>query len=324
MSGDCPELSVCIVSWNTRELLRDCLSSLAADPASVDWEIIVVDNASTDGSPDMVVEEFPEVALIASARNLGFSGGSNAGLERATGRCLVILNPDTRVEVGALAGLAQYLDAHPSVGAVGPQLIRGDGSLELSCGRTPSLGSEIVHKLLLHRVFPFFRFGRWNHESTRLVGWVTGACLMVRREAADQVGFLDARMFMCFEDLDWCMRLHRAGWEIAYYPAHRVIHLGGQSIQQNREEMLVVSQQSLFFLFQKHSGPLQLMALRALTVVEMLLRSLVWSGLRLAVPGRRCEARQRLAAYRRILYRTLADPAYWAPMVPTDPHTAEN
>jgi len=321
---DRPELSVCIVSWNTSDLLRDCLKSLAADPASSGWEIIVVDNASTDGSPDMVVEEFPEVTSIAKTRNLGFSGGSNAGLERATGRHLLILNPDTRVEAGALGGLVQYLDAHPGVGAVGPQLIRGDGSLELSCGRTPSLGAEIVHKLLLHRVFPFFRFGRWDHDSPRSVGWVTGACLMVRREAADQVGFLDTRMFMCFEDLDWCMRLRRAGWEIAYYPAHRVVHLGGQSIRQNREEMLVVSQQSLFFLFQKHSGRWQLTALRGLTVVEMLLRSLVWCGLALAAPGRRCEARQRLAAYRRILRRTIADPAYWAPMVSTDPRIAEN
>ena len=324
MSDDRPALSVCIVSWNTRDLLRDCLSSLVADPASNDWEIIVVDNASTDGSPDMVVEEFPEVMLIANARNLGFSRGNNAGLERATGRHLLILNPDTRVEADALSGLAQYLDAHPGVGAVGPRLIRGDGTLELSCGRTPSLGAEIVHKLLLHRVFPFFRFGRWDHESTRSVGWVTGACLMVRREAADQVGLLDTRMFMCFEDLDWCMRLHRAGWQIVYYPTHRVIHLGGQSIQQNREEMLVVSQQSLFFLFQKHSGRLQLTVLRILTVVEMLLRSLVWSGLGLAAPSRRCEARQRLAAYRRILYRTIADPVYWAPMASTDPQAAEN
>ena len=324
MKGDRPELSVCIVSWNTRDLLEACLASLAADPDSDGWEIIVVDNASTDGSPDMVAEAYPQVLLIAHSRNLGFSGGSNAGLQRATGRHLLILNPDTRVEAGALSGLVQHLDTHPDVGAAGPRLIGGDGTLELSCGRSPSIGAEIVHKLLLHRVFPFFRFGRWDHESTRSVGWVTGACLMVRREAADQVGLLDTRIFMCFEDLDWCMRLRRAGWEIAYCPAHCVVHLGGQSIQQNREEMLVVSQQSLFYLFEKHSGHLQLTFLRALTVVEMLLRSLVWSGLAVAVPGRRGEARQRLAAYRRILYRTIVDQSYWAPMTTTNPRTAEN
>ena len=147
---------------------------------------------------------------------------------------------------------------------------------------------------------------------------------MVRREAADQVGLLDTRIFMCFEDLDWCMRLRQAGWEIVYCPAHCVVHLGGQSIRQNREEMLVVSQQSLFYLFEKHSDHLRLTALRALTVVEMLLRSLVWSGLALTVPGRRCEARQRLAAYRRILHRTIADPTYWAPMASTEPQTAES
>ena len=309
-----PALSICVLNWNTRGLLRDCLESLFADPDSAGWEIIVVDNASTDGSAAMVSEQFPVARLIANERNLGFAGGNNVGLAGARGRHLLILNSDTRVESGTLGQLVDHLDRNPRDGAVGPRLVNADGSLQLSCGRPPGLGAEIVHKLLLHRAFPFFRFGRWDHKSARSVGWVTGACLMVRRAAVDQVGFLDDSIYMCFEDLEWCMRLRQAGWGVVYLPVGRVVHLEGQSIAQNLEEMLVVSQQSLYYLFQKHFGPVRVAALRALTAVEMLLRSIIWTGgAWLAAPRRRGEARQRLAAYRRILHRTLLDRSYWDP-----------
>ena len=200
----------------------------------------------------MVAEEFPQIQLIATDENLGFSRGNNLALERARGRHLLLLNPDTRVEPGALGQLAAYMDAHPGVGAVGPMLTDAAGGLELSCGRSPSLAFEIVHKLLLHRLLTFFRFGGWHHRRRRSVGWVTGACLMVRAEATAQTGFLDPQMFMCFEDLDWCMRLRRQGWEIVYCPSSRVTHLGGQSIGQDLGRMLVISQQRLYYLFQKH------------------------------------------------------------------------
>lgn len=191
--GPAPALSVCITSWNTRDLLRDCLHAIFADPQSREWEVLVVDNASDDGSPAMVAEEFSQAQLIVSRENLGFSRGNNLALERARGRHLLLLNPDTRVESGALGQLVAYLDAHPHVGAVGPMLTDARGGLELSCGRSPGLAAEIVHKLLLHRLLTFFRFGRWHHRSRRSVGWVTGACLMVRAAAAEQTGFLDPR-----------------------------------------------------------------------------------------------------------------------------------
>ena len=308
-----PSLSICVLSWNTRDLLRDCLQSLFADPDSASWEVVVVDNASADGSPAMVAAEFPRAELIVNDRNLGFSGGNNVGLTRARGRHMLILNSDTRVEAGTLTQLVSHLDENPRVGAAGPRLVNADGSLQLSCGRAPGLGTEIVHKLLLHRAFPFFRFGRWDHDSTRSVGWVTGACMMVRKAAVDQVGLLDDSIYMCFEDLDWCMRLGRAGWQVIYHPVGCVVHLGGESIRQNLEEMLVVSQQSLYFLFHKHFGPVHVAALRVLTAVEMLLRSTIWATLGVVAPSRRPEAAQRLAAYRRILRRTLFDVSYWDP-----------
>ena len=130
-------LSICIVSWNTRELLEACLRSLYADPDSAGWQVLVVDNASSDGSADMVADRFPQAELIRSEKNLGFSRGNNLALERATGRCLLLLNSDTAVDAGALGGLVDYLDSDPEAGAVGPRLVYPDGSLQLSCGRTP-------------------------------------------------------------------------------------------------------------------------------------------------------------------------------------------
>ncbi len=308
-----PELSICILSWNTEAFTRDCLASLFADPRSSGWQVIVVDNDSADCSATMVAEEYPDAELIRSPKNLGFAGGNNLALTHARGRFLLLLNSDTRVPTGALGHLLDHLEQHPQVGAAGPRLVDAAGQLELSCGRPPGLTPEIFHKLLLHRVFPFFRLGCWHHRETRDVGWVTGACLMIRRQALDAAGSLDDGIFMCFEDLEWCMRLRAVGWRIEYVPGTQVVHLEGQSISQRLGEMLIVSQQSLYYLFQKHFSRSHLHALRLLTTVEMVLRTVLWSALWTVRPGARSEAGSRLAAYRVILRRTLADRSYWAP-----------
>ena len=313
MAASPPELSICILSWNTEALTRDCLASVFADPRSTGWQVIVVDNDSADGSATMVAEQYPAAELIRSPQNLGFAGGNNLALTHARGRFLLLLNSDTRVPTGALGHLLDHLERHPQVGAAGPRLVDATGRLELSCGRAPGLTPEIFHKLLLHRVFPFFRFGRWNHRETRDVGWVTGACLMIRRQALDAAGCLDDGIFMCFEDLEWCMRLRAVGWRIDYVPGSQVVHLEGQSIGQRLGDMLVVSQQSLYYLFQKHFSRAHLHALRLLTTVEMILRTVLWSALWTVRPGARREAGSRLAAYRVIFRRTLADRSYWAP-----------
>lgn len=311
-----PVLSIVIVNWNTCQLLRDCLESLLADPDSGRWEILVVDNASADDSVAMVQRCFPQVRLLASPENLGFSRGNNLALEQARGEYLLLLNSDTRVECGALGALVAFMAGQPRIGAAGPMLLNADGSLQLSCGIVPSLRTEIVHKLLLHRLFPFFKLAGWDHRSARAVGWVSGACLLIRRQALAEVGPLDPAIYMCCEDLEWCMRLAEKNWQIFYYPFSRVVHLEGQSIRKNLGQMLVISQQSLFYLFQKHFGPGHLLFLRLLTLVEMVLRSILWGGLFIALPARRAESRQRLQAYRQILRRSLLDRTYWSPLDP--------
>ena len=320
-----PELSIVIVNWNTRQLLRDCLQSICADPASGQWEVVVVDNASADDSAAMVRRYFPQVQLLASSENLGFGRANNLALERARGEYLLLLNSDTRVEPGALGALVDFVKERPRAGAAGPMLLNADGSLQLSCGIAPSLKTEIAHKLLLHRLFPFFKLAGWDHRLPRSVGWVSGACLLIRRQALEEVGALDPAMYMCCEDLEWCLRLRKRGWQIFYYPFSRVVHLEGQSIRKNLGEMLVVSQQSLYYLFQKHFGAGQLRVLRLLTLVEMGLRSALWSALFVCSRARRSEGRQRLRAYRQILRRSLFDRPYWSPMrTPADKRSSEN
>ena len=264
----------------------------------------------------MVEESFPEVEVIRSRENLGFSGGHNLALARARGRHLLILNPDTRVDPGALGGMVDFADRNPGVGAVGPRLEDGRGSLQRSWGATPGTISLIAHKLLLHRLFPGPRLARSRSWEGGDVGWVTGACLMVRREAAEAAGPLDDGMFMCHEDVEWCMRLGEAGWRVVHYPRSRVVHHEGRSIRQRLGEMLVVSQQSQYYLVQKHFGRGRLHLLRLLTAVEMVLRASIWSLLWPLRPAARGEARDRLGAYRRILWRTLADRGFWAPRDP--------
>ena len=307
------KLSICILSWNTCQLLADCLHSLYDDPEARHWQVIVVDNDSADDSAHMVAAQFPQVELIRSEQNLGFAGGNNLAISTATAPVLLLLNSDTRVPVGALSRLLATLSDQPATGAVGPRLENADGDLEYSCGRAPGLLPEIVHKLLLHRVFPYFRFGFWHHRQQRDVGWVTGACIMVRRAAIDVAGPLDDAMFMCYEDLEWCMRLKASGWRIVYEPASIVTHLEGRSISQRFGQMLVVSQQSLFYLFDKHFGSTRLYLLRIFTLIEMILRSILWTVLWIFRPASRVEGRQRLGAYRTIFHRTLTDRTYWAP-----------
>ena len=321
MSGTVPRsplLSIIVVNYNTSDLLARCLDSIFEDDTSR-WEVIVVDNGSTDNSVALVEARFPQVTLLASPQNLGFSGANNLALRQARGDFFLLLNTDTRVPPGSLGPMVAHMAANLWIGALGPRLVNASGELELSCGRHPNLASEIVHKLLLHKAFPFFRFGRWNHLDRRPVGWVTGACLMVRREAAEQTGFLDQGFFMCYEDVDWCMRIDRAGWQIIYYPDVEIEHDRGGTISRNLGELLVISQESQYYLFQKHFGPASLNLMRLLTVMEMGLRSAVWTAAALSGRRRR-EARLRLKAYRKIAGRTILKRSFWAPLTSPDTH----
>ncbi|HSQ17088.1 MAG TPA: glycosyltransferase family 2 protein, partial [Anaerolineales bacterium] len=230
-----PDLSICIVTLNTRQCLRDCLDSLAAHPASLPTEIIVVDNASSDGTQAMLAAEYPQVALIQNEKNEGFARPSNQAMRAASGCYLLLLNPDTLVHAGALDTLVTFLEQHPQAGIVGPKVLNRDGSLQMACRRgIPSPGAMISYFLKLHRLFPRSRrFGGYllnylDEDETHLVDGVSGSCMLVRRSAAEQASYFDEQFFAYQEDADFCFQMQRLGWKVYYHPAARITHFGGQ------------------------------------------------------------------------------------------------
>jgi len=257
-----PTLSVIIVTWNVKELLLRTLARLPAACAPVTWEAIVVDNASSDGSQQAVHAAFPGVTYFYNDSNFGYAKANNQGLKLAQGSFLLLLNPDTEPDAGTLAGLVRFLQAHPAAGIVGPALVLPDGSPQpYGFGGDPTIGY-----LLRRNIKRLARRGPlhdWGAAQAGPVDWVSGACLLVRREAYAQIGGLDEGMFMYFEDNDWCWRARQAGWQVWREPAARVVHIGGQSLKQNRRAPAAYYA-SLRTFYQRHYGPLDRLALALL------------------------------------------------------------
>jgi N-acetylglucosaminyl-diphospho-decaprenol L-rhamnosyltransferase len=224
-----PEISIVIVSYRTPEHLRRCLRVLASDSSRRSREILVVDNDSGDESAELA-RSFDGVRVIETGENLGFAGGVNRGLAEATGRFITIMNPDVEVRPEALDTLADFLEAHPESGIVAPKLLNPDGTLQYSCRRFYTLTTLVLRRTVLGRLFPGAAPLRrhlmldYDHASPRAVDWVAGAMLMVRREALDDVGPMDDRYFLYFEDVDWCTRMQARGWLVHYVPEATVIH----------------------------------------------------------------------------------------------------
>ena len=280
------DLSILIVSWNVRELLRKCLysvisnqysvssnqtpdSSLNTEHCSLNTEVIVVDNCSSDGSVEMLRSEFPNVHLIGNSENVGFTRANNQALAMAQGRYLFLLNPDTELGPGALSALVAYMDAHPRVGMIGPQLRYGDGSIQSSRRRFPTLATAFLESTKLQQWFPHNRvlthyYMRDTDDSaTQEVDWINGSAMFTRREVYDQVGGLDEAFFMYSEELDWCFRIKQAGWQIVYLPSAQITHYEGKSSEQ------VVAKRDIYFhsskirFFRKYHGALVAQVLRA-------------------------------------------------------------
>ncbi len=270
-----PLLSVVIVSFNTREMTLRCLRSLYADIEGLESEVWVVDNASHDGSVEAIRQAFPDVKLIASERNLGFGAANNRALEQACGRFFLLLNSDAFPLLGAIATLLKYLEERPEVGAVGPRLLNGDGSLQPSCWKFPSPPRAWAEAVGLAALLPdhpvFGDYFRWAHDSERHVDFVIGACVLLRREVYEAVGGFDESFFLYAEETDWMKRMHEAGWPIAFVPQARVTHLGGASSGSKPGlNPLFFEGQDRFIA--KHFGPRGLWLFRRANFVRALLR----------------------------------------------------
>ena len=229
-------ISVIIVSYNTREILLNCLRSVYSSAGDVDAEVFVVDNASTDGTVDAIHREFPKCTVIANETNVGFSRANNQAVRVCSGRYILLLNPDTVVEPDVLAKMVTLMDEQRDVGMVSCKLVTQDGSLDLACRRAfPSLWDGFCRASGLSQWFPKSRLlAGYNltyldEHKTCEVDAVNGAFMFARREAVEEVGLLDEDYFMYCEDLDWCFRFGRSGWKVVYHPAATTVHLKGQS-----------------------------------------------------------------------------------------------
>jgi N-acetylglucosaminyl-diphospho-decaprenol L-rhamnosyltransferase len=314
------DLSIIIVSWNVRELLRQCLRSVNSDQSSVssiqsgrplktdhwilDTEIIVVDNASADGTVEMLRAEFPapRVRVMANSENVGFTRGNNQALAVAQGRYLFLLNPDTELRPGALQTLIDYMDAHPRVGIIGPRLFYGDGTPQSSRRRFPTLATAFLESTKLQQWFPRNRaLTRYYmldtpDDATQEVDWINGAAMFVRREMYEQIGGFDEAFFMYSEELDWCYRAKQAGWQIVYLPTAQVTHYEGKSSEQ------VVAARDIYFhsskirFFRKYRGAFVAEILRAF-LLAMFAYQIVEESAKWLVGHKRALRAARVRAY---------------------------
>ena len=250
-----PQLSIVIVNFNGRGHLEGCLRSLTDHPAATPSEIVVVDNASTDGSSTLV-QDFPPVRLIQLPRNVGFSAGNNTGIRATTGPLVLLLNSDTVVPPGAIDRLVARLEQDLSAAIAGPRLVDGHGDPELSFGPMISPLAELRQKILmgLHArgVGPV---SSWVDRATRreqYVDWVSGACLLVRRTVAEKVGLLDERYFLYTEDVDFCASVRAAGWKVLFTPAAEIVHLRGRSRATAPRQMNAAYRRSHLAFYEKH------------------------------------------------------------------------
>lgn len=238
------ELSIIIVNYNTRNLLRQCLNVLIVNYESRimnnEYEITVVDNGSTDGSPDLAKKDFPDVKLITNLQNLGFAKANNLALREACGEFILLLNSDTVVGKDTLPGMVKFMDKNPKVGVATCRVELPDGKLDLACHRGfPTPWASLTYFLGLEKLFPKSKIFSQYHQTYKDLNEIheidspTGAFYLVRHEAVDQVGMLDEDYFMYGEDLDWSFRIKQAGWEIIYVPGVKITHLKKQSGREN-------------------------------------------------------------------------------------------
>ncbi len=267
--GD-PALSVIVVTFNGMPWVERCLESVAGA-----GEVIVVDHGSTDGTLDLVRDRFPQARLI-EQENRGMGGGNNAGMRVAVGRYFLLLNSDAWIVDNALQELVEFADAHPEAAVIGPRLRNVDGSLQRSVRGFPTLWRLATEYLFLRKLAPrtdalnALYGGGFDHESVREVDWLYGACLLVRREAADAVGLFDEDFFMFSEEVDWCYRFRAAGWKVLFDPGAEVVHVGGAS---HGGRMYRENVRGHLRFFAKHHGMAQAERARRLLLLGVRLRA---------------------------------------------------
>jgi N-acetylglucosaminyl-diphospho-decaprenol L-rhamnosyltransferase len=312
--GDAQDLSIIIVSWNVKELLANCLNTIDQGRGELDLEVIVVDAGSVDGSPDMVRDQFAWVQLVAESENVGFPKGNNIGIERAHGRHILLLNPDTEVVGDALSQLVAYLDLNLDVGVVSGMLKNPDGSIQSSRRRFPNFKTAVFESTWFEPLAPRSVLQDYYAEDLPLdkpvdVDWLTGASLMVRHEVIDQVGLMDEGYFMYSEELDWCRRIKDAGWRIVFIPTAVIIHYIGKSSEQAIVRRHIDFNRAKLRYFRKYHGRTQAGLLRLWLLFNYSIQLALEGGKGL-VGHKRDLRQQRVRAYWAVLRSGLRPAGY--------------
>jgi N-acetylglucosaminyl-diphospho-decaprenol L-rhamnosyltransferase len=278
MPAETPDVSIILVSWNTRDLLLNCLQSLPAAVGDLRADVWVVDNGSTDGSVAAVHKHFPLVQLIQNKSNPGFAAANNQAIAASAGRYALLLNSDTIAEPASIKQLVRFADTHPRAGIVGAQLLNPDRSFQASYANFPSLHSELLSVTGVGpRLFGYWypSYGPRHSGITRRVDWVQGACMLARKASIKQAGLMDEQYFMYNEEIDWCLQMWKAGWEVWYLPAARITHYGGQSTRQVGHAMVQALYRSKVRFFRKHYGQTSAIALQSAFVAVLRVKWLI-------------------------------------------------
>ena len=268
-----PVLSVAIVNWNTKAMLLEALDSLYNAPPAFRFEVIVVDNASSDGSAEAVRNKFPLVDLIPNSDNKGYAEGNNQAIERATGEFILLLNPDVLLPAGGLKQSVDFMREHPKAGALGVRQVHPDGKLQKSVRGFPTPSAVLWELMGLSRLFPHSkRFGAYRmtwftYDRVEEVDQPMGTFLLMRSQAVRDAGLLDLQFPIFFNEVDWCLRCKRAGWKIFFTPEVEIIHYGGASTAQVGAAMAWESRRGLLAFYRKHYNAPQLAPLRALIAI---------------------------------------------------------
>lgn len=276
------DLSICIVNWNVKELLKACLQSIFKNTKDISFEVIVVDNNSSDDSIQMIKADFPQVTLIENNANAGFTRANNQAIRISQGRYIMLLNPDTEVIDNALNKMVRSMESRRDCGALGCKLLNTDGSLQRSCRTFPSLEVMFYSAFFLDSLFPKSRiFGKyfmtwWDFSDFREVDQPMGSALMIKKEVLDKVGLFDENIFIWFDEVDLCYRIKKAGWKIYFTPEVQIKHHMSQSFKQWKSLPQIIKgaitwRKSRNYFFKKHKGPLSVLILWVLDILQIAL-----------------------------------------------------
>jgi len=297
------DVSIIIVNWNTRDILSDCLKSVFDQTKDISFEVIVIDNASSDDSVKMVKSEFPQIILIENNENRGFAAANNQGIQIAKGRYILLLNSDTIVLDGAIQKNLVFADQHPDAAVVGCKVLNPDKSLQPTCFMYPSLLNLFLSSTYLYKFFPRSRFlGRermtwWDRNDIREVEVVTGCFMLVKKETIEKVGMMDESFFMYAEETDWCYRFKKAGWKLFFTPNAQIIHLGGQSSKAVRPQMIIQLRVGILQFIEKHHNIVYYYLAKLMILLWLAIRIPWWGILYIISKNTRTEALLLIKSY---------------------------